>query len=94
VAGARAQHLLSSEHFSVDGILIEAWASLERFQRTAGVGGPPADDPGNPTVALGGERCSNSPRASTTHREARRVLKENGHGSKLRHQGHVLMESG
>jgi transposase len=93
VAEARAQHLLSSEHFSVDGTLIEAWASLKSFQRKDGVAGPPPDDPGNPTVDFHGERRSNSTHASTTDPEARLSRKGKGHESKLCHQGHVLMEN-
>src|SRR5262245_46984420 len=58
VTEARAQHLLSSEHFSVDGTLIEAWASLKSFQRKDGPAGPPPDDPGNPMIDFHGERRS------------------------------------
>jgi transposase len=93
VTEARAQQLLSSEHFSVDGTLIDAWASLKSFQRKDGVGGPPPDDPGNPTVDFHGERRSNSTHASTTDPEARLFRKGKGHESKLCHQGHVLMEN-
>jgi transposase len=93
VAKARAQHLLSSEHFSVDGTLIEAWASLKSFQRQDGVAGRPPDDPGNPSVDFHGERRSNSTHASTTDPEARLFRKGKGHESKLCHQGHVLMEN-
>jgi transposase len=93
VAEARARQLLSSEHFSVDGTLIEAWASLKSFQPTAGPAGPPPDDPGNPTVDFHGERRSNSTHASTTDPEARLFRKGRGHEAKLYHQGHVLMEN-
>jgi hypothetical protein len=47
---ARANDLLSDEHFSVDGTLIEAWASQNSFQRKDDHQAPPPDDPGNPTV--------------------------------------------
>ena len=93
VAEARARHLLSSEHFSVDGTLIEAWASLKSFQRKDAPAGPPPDDPGNPTVDFHGERRSNETHASTTDPEARLFRKGKGHESKLCHQGHVLMEN-
>lgn len=93
VADAHARHLLSSEHFSVDGTLIEAWASLKSFQRKDGIAGPPPDDPGNPTVDFHGERRSNATHASTTDPEARLFRKGKGHESKLCHQGHVLMEN-
>jgi transposase len=93
VAEARARHLLSSEHFSVDGTLIEAWASLKSFQRKDAPAGPPPDDPGNPTIDFHGERRSNETHASTTDSEARLFRKGKGHESKLCHQGHVLMEN-
>src|SRR3984885_11274426 len=53
---ARASDLLSDEHFSVDGTLIEAWASQKSFQRKDDIPIPPADDPGNPTVNFHGEK--------------------------------------
>jgi transposase len=93
VAEARARHLLSSEHFSVDGTLIEAWASLKSFQRKDAPAGPPPDDPGNPTIDFHGERRSNDTHASTTDPEARLFRKGKGHESRLCHQGHVLMEN-
>jgi transposase len=93
VAEARAQHLLSSEHFSVDGTLIEAWASLKSFQRKDAAAGPPPDDPGNPTVDFHGERRSNATHASTTDPDARLYRKGSGQEAKLYHQGHVLMEN-
>ena len=49
VAQAEQRHLLSAEHFTVDGTLIEAWAGLKSFQRKD-TPAPPPDDPGNPTV--------------------------------------------
>ena len=93
VAEARVRHLLSSEHFSVDGTLIEAWASLKSFQRKDAPAGPPPDDPGNPTIDFHGERRSNETHASTTDPEARLFRKGKGHEAKLYHQGHVLMEN-
>ncbi len=93
VAEARARHLLSSEHFSVDGTLIEAWASLKSFQRKDAPAGPPPEDPGNPTIDFHGERRSNDTHASTTDPAARLFRKGKGHESKLCHQGHVLMEN-
>ena len=50
VEQARAQGLTSNEHFTVDGTLLEAWASLKSFQPKQGKSAPPPDDPGNPTV--------------------------------------------
>jgi transposase len=76
LAEARARHLLSNEHFSVDGTLIEAWASLKSFQRTdAAAGGSPPDDPGHPTINFHGERRSNTTHASTTDPDARLARK-------------------
>jgi hypothetical protein len=51
LAQARSRALLSSEHFTVDGTLIEAWASHKSFKRKDGSDQQPPDDPGNPTVA-------------------------------------------
>src|SRR5499426_873453 len=65
VAQARRRGLLSGEHFTVDGTLLEAWAGLKSFQRK-GDTPPPPDDPGNPTVDFHGERRSNDTHASTT----------------------------
>jgi hypothetical protein len=61
--------LLSGEHFTVDGTLIEAWASVKSFTRKDGAPRPP-DDPGNPTVNFHGERRSNLTHASTTDPQA------------------------
>src|SRR5262245_19003975 len=65
LAQAQSQHLLSTEHFTVDGRLIEAWAGLKSFKRKGAPQTPP-DDPGNPTVNLHGERRSNATHDSTT----------------------------
>ena len=92
VAQAQRRHLLSAEHFTVDGTLIEAWAGLKSFRRKdAPV--PPPDDPGNPTVDFHGERRSNATHASTTDPEARLARKSRGHEAQLAYQGHVLMEN-
>ena len=94
VRQARAAGLLSDEHFSVDGTLIEAWASLKSFQRKAGVvEEPPPDDPGNPTVNFHGERRSNKTHQSTTDPEARLLRHGKGREAKLCFAGHVLMEN-
>ena len=57
--GGRPQGLLSDEHFSVDGTLIEAVASIKSFRRLEDQEGPPDDDPGNPWVDFRGERLKN-----------------------------------
>ena len=93
LAQARGQQLLSEEHFTVDATLIEAWASLKSFRRTAAGPTPPPDDPGNPTVNFHGERRSNATPASTTDPEARLFRKGHSHEAKLYYQGHVLMDN-
>ena len=70
LAQARQAGLLSDEHFTVDGTLIHAWASLKSFMAKDTPAEPP-DDPGNPTVNFHGERRSNETHASTTDPEAR-----------------------
>ena len=92
---ARQHHLLSDEHFTVDGTLIEAWASQKSFRRKDQ---PPAeavppDDPGNPTVNFHGEKRSNTTHQSTTDPQARLYRKSQGHEAKLAYLGHALMEN-
>jgi len=96
---ARQQDLLSDEHFTVEGTLIEAWASLKSFKKKEAEAKkgeqktPPAEDPGNPTVNFHGEqRCNDTP-ASTTDPEARLYRKGQGKEAKLNYLGHVLMEN-
>jgi transposase len=92
VKQAQARQLLSPEHFTVDGTLIEAWAGLKSFTRRET--SPPApDDPGNPTVDFHGERRANATHASTTDPEARLMRKGRGREAKLSYHGHVLMEN-
>jgi IS5 family transposase len=91
-AEAAKRALLSDEHFTVDGTLIEAWAGLKSFQRKDTPRQPP-DDPGNPTVNFHGEQRSNATHASTTDPEARLARKGKAHEAKLCYQGHVLMEN-
>jgi hypothetical protein len=91
---ARDQDLLSDEHFSVDGTLIEAWASQKSFQRKDGSSAPPQDnDPGNPTVDFHGEKRSNETHQSTTDPDARLARKSGGHEAKLAYCGNVLIEN-
>ena len=90
---ARQADLLSDEHFSVDGTLIEAWASQKSFQRKDQVPAEPPDDPGNPTVNFRGEKRSNDTHESTTDSEARLARKSGGHEAKLSYCGNVLIEN-
>src|SRR6478752_4646276 len=70
VAQARSRHLLSAEHFTIDGTLLEAWAGQKSFKRKGQPGDPP-DDPGNPTVNFHGDRRSNQTHQSTTDPDSR-----------------------
>jgi transposase len=90
-AQAHALRLLSDEHFTVDGTLLEACAGLKSF-RKKGVPGPPPDDPGNPTVNFHGERRTNQTHQSTTDPESRLFRKAKGHEAKLAYVGELLME--
>src|SRR6267378_6777495 len=95
VAEARELRLTSDEHFTVDGTLIEAWASLKSFRpkgekpsdRT------PPDDPGNPSVDFHGERRQNATHQSTTDPEARLAKKGAGKEARLCYTESVLMEN-
>src|SRR5215472_17013625 len=93
LAQARSRALLSSEHFTVDGTLIEAWASHKSFKRKDGSDQQPPDDPGNPTVDFHGERRSNTTHQSSTDPQARLAKKGAGKEATLSFAGHVLMEN-
>ena len=90
---ARAHDLLSDEHFSVDGTLVEAWASQKSFQRKDQDPTPSPEDPGNPTIDFHGEERRNDTHASITDPEARLARKSGGHESKLAYCGNVLIEN-
>src|SRR5438067_9649353 len=87
--------LLSDDHFTVDGTLIEAAASLKSFRPKDRPPSdePPPDDPGNPTVNFRGEKRSNATHQSTTDPEARLAKKGRGFEAKLAYMGHALMEN-
>ncbi|MFQ5932961.1 MAG: IS5 family transposase [Nitrospiraceae bacterium] len=94
VLEADQQGLLSDEHFTVDGTLIEAAASLKSFKRLDG--DPPVttdDDPGNPSVDFHGERRGNATHQSTTDPEARLMRKGKGKEARLVFLAHALMEN-
>src|SRR6218665_1329442 len=88
---ARAQRWLSDEHFSIDGTLIEAWASMKSFR--------PKDEPpqgpggGNPWQDFHGEKRSNQTHQSTTDPEAKLLRKGPGKEAKLCFAGHAVMEN-
>jgi transposase len=90
---ARANGLLSDEHFTVDGTLLEAWASQKSFQRKDHPMPPSDDDPGNPTVDFHGERRSNATHASTSDPEARLCRKGKGREAKLAYLGNLMMDN-
>ena len=89
---AEAAELVSAEHFSVDGTLIEAWASQKSFVRKDIEREDDDDDPGNPTVNFRGEKRSNRTHASTTDPDAR-LAGRKGQGARLAYQGHVVTEN-
>src|SRR6202789_3718308 len=93
LAQPRVKRLLSTDHFSVDGTLIEAWASMKSFKPKDG-DEPPADAGGrNGEADFRGERRSNDTHASTTDPEARLYRKGPGKEAKLCFMGHALMEN-
>jgi transposase len=93
---ARNQHLLSDEHFTVDGTLVEAWASQKSFQpRTQNQTGSSSDsdDPSNPTVNFRGQQRKNDTHQSTTDPEAKMYRKGSGKEARLSFMGHVLVDN-
>ena len=92
LADPQVKPLLSDDHFSVDGTLVEAWASMKSFRPKDGSGEPPADGR-NGERDFHGEKRSNETHASTTDPDARLYKKATGQASKLCHMGHVVMEN-
>ena len=91
---ARKARLMSQEHFTVDGTLIEAWASLKSFKRKdAESEAPSPEDPGNPSIDFRGEKRSNDTHESSTDREAKLARKSAGTTSKLAFSAHSLIEN-
>lgn len=92
---ASEKDLTSNEHFTVDGTLIEAWASIKSFRPKdeTSSGDKPPDDPGNPTVNFRGEKRSNMTHASMTDPESRLMKKTRGKEAKLSFGGNALMEN-
>jgi transposase len=94
IAQPRVKRLLSTDHFSVDGTLIEAWASMKSFRPKDGSDEPPTADGGrNGEVDFHGQKRSNETHASTTDPEARLYRKGPGKEAKLCFMGHALMEN-
>jgi transposase len=93
VAQPKVKRLLSSDHFSVDGTLLEAWASIKSFRRKDG-GDNDRDGPGrNAERSFHKEKRSNETHHSTTDPEARLYKKGDGQPAKLCYLGHALMEN-
>ena len=92
VRQAQSMHLISAEHFTVDGTLIEAWASMKSFRRKDGHDDSPGDG-SNPTVDFRGEKRSNTTHESTTDPEARLARKGLGREAKLAFSAHVMTEN-
>src|SRR6266702_4332548 len=84
---ARERNLLSEEHFTVDGTLLEAWASVKSYQRKDAKNAVPPDDPGNATVDFHGEKRSNQTHASKTDPDAKLARKGKGKEAKLSYNG-------
>lgn len=95
VEQAREDQLLSDEHFTVDGTLIEAWAGQKSFQpKEKNESTPsPSDAGSNPTVDFHGQKRSNETHESTTDPEARLAKKSRGAEAKLAYMGHLLTEN-
>ena len=90
---ARDRNLLSDEHFTVDGTLLEAWASVKSYQRKDAKNGVPPDDPGNATVDFHGEKRSNETHQSKTDPDAKMARKGKGKEAKLSYNGNLLVEN-
>ena len=90
---ARGHELLSDEHFTVDGTLLEAAASLKSFKSKDETAEPPPDDPGNPTVNFHGQKRSNETHQSITDPDSMLCRKGKGKEAKLGYAGHLLMEN-
>ena len=93
VAYAGEQGWTSDEHFTVDGTLLEAWASLKSFQPKDKKDATPRDDPGNPTVNFHGDKRSNATHESKTDPEAQLARKGAGKEAKLSYCGNLLVEN-
>jgi len=95
VQQAKRAHLISGEHFTVDGTLIEAWASLKSFRPKDEDPDdrPPSDDPGNPSVDFRGEKRSNQTHRSTTDPESTMARKSFGQTARLSFAQHVIIDN-
>ena len=90
---ARDRGLLSDEHFSVDGTLLDAWASMKSFRPKGEDGPPPGDGGRNRAVDFRGERRLNETHESRTDLFARLARRGPGKDARLCYEGHVLMDN-
>jgi len=93
VVQAQEKGWTSDEHFTVDGTLLEAWASVKSFQPRDKKSSPPPDDPGNPTVNFRGEKRSNQTHESKSDPDAQLARKGLGKEAKLSYSGNLLVEN-
>src|ERR1700747_3829599 len=93
VERARERGWASDEHFTMDGTLLEAWASVKSFQPKEKKSSPPPDDPGNPTVNFHGEKRSNKTHESKSDPDALLARKSAGKEAKLSYSGNLLVEN-
>lgn len=94
VASALIEQYASNDHFTVDGTLIQSWASLKSFRpKDEPVDQPPAEGGSNPSVDFRGQKRRNETHRSTTDPEARLARKSDGQPALLCHSGHALMEN-
>src|ERR1700730_3402127 len=93
VEPGREQGWASDEHFTVDGSLLEAWASVKSFQPKNKKSSPPPEDPGNPTLDFRGEKRSNETHESKSDPEAQLARKGAGKEAKLSYSGNLLVEN-
>jgi hypothetical protein len=93
VERAREAGLVSDEHFTVDGRLLEAWASLKSFQAKEQKTDTPPDDPGNPTVDFHVPKRSNETHESKTDADAKLARKGPGKEAKLSYSGNLQVEN-
>jgi len=93
VEQARDAGLVSDEHFTVDGTLLDVWASMKSFQPKDKQAAPPPDDPGNPTVDFHGQKRSSETHQSKTDPDALLARKGKGKESKLSYSGNLLVDN-
>lgn len=93
LAQPKVKRLLSTDHFSVDGTLIDAWASMKSFRPKDESNGPPGSGGRNAEVDFRGDKRTNATHESRTDPEARLYKKADGQPSRLCYLGHALMEN-